>query len=396
MSRQLTVYCIIFALIISVCTFFTAHNENDEQVYLTLAKRITCSRPGCILFDFKQYNLLGSTVLHSLTDSEYHNNVFFHPPASLMAFSIMYRLGGEMGVRAAPILVYLLIAFTIYKILILLEVSKQTVEMGVLLSICSSSLLFNAQKIWLDLFMSCMLIISFYFLLFFIKRKKLTAILLSGFFFFLAVFTKYWAFTSFFPFVLLLIITLRKRSFAPLFLFSLPLLFLVINHLFNIIPISSHPLFDKFLHPSQPVPSVYPFIVYVTHRPFFYYFYSLFLINPAYIYIGIITRDAYKQIKNERLFFRSLFVFLLCFILYSLMLFSIFTFLGGGFQTRYIVFIEPFIILFACLLIERSKNGQLPFLFVFLVHNMILVMMNTVFFNSAELFPFIEMLKMSL
>ena len=296
--------------------------------------------------------------------------------------------------QMVPIFIYILIAFTIYKLLLLLELSKKTVEIGILLSLCSSSLLFNTQKIWMDLFMACMLIISFYFLLRFVKQKNTTSIVLSGLFFFFAVFTKYWALAFYIPFVFFLIFHLRRKSFIPFLLFSFPLLFLGINTIFHIIPISSHPLINGTLRQGIIVKhSPYPFIEYVTHRPFFYYFYSLFLINPAYLYVIYVARNAFRKIMNERSFLHSTTIFLLCFILYSFLLFSVLALLGGGFQTRYVVFAEPFIILLMCMLIEKTRKKEYPFLFVFLIHNVVLVLMNTVFFNSAELFPFIEMLN---
>jgi len=388
MNKQLALCCIIFALVVSFSTFFIAHKENDEQVYLTLAKRITCQHSRCFLFDFKQYNLLGSTVLKSLVDPEYHSPVFFHPPAFIMALSLAYRIGGEIGMKMVPILAYLLIAYIIYKIIILLEVAKKTAEYGLFLSLCSPLLLFNSQKIWMDLFMCCMLIISFYFLLHFVKRKNIIMILLSGLFFFLSVFTKYWALVSFVPFTLFLIVQLRRKSIVPLILFILPLLLLIVNIVFKIIPISSHPLLNSLFSTRH---SPYPFIEYVTHRSFFYYFLSMFAINPVYLYIGFTTKDVFNCILNERSFIRFVAVFLLCCILYFLVIFSIFGLSKAGFQTRYIVFIEPFLILLASLLIEKSKNKEFSLLFLFLIHNILLVLINAVFLNTSELFPFIEM-----
>lgn len=393
MSRQLMVSCIIFAFIVSLSTFFTPHTENDERVYKTLAKRIACKNSTCFLFDFKQYNLLGSPILNNLVDPEYRNTVFFHPPTFIMALSLAYQMGGDWGMKVLPLLLYALIVYTIYKTLTFLEVSQKTAEYGILLSICSPLLLFNTQKLWMDLFMGCMLIISFYFLLYFIKQKKIAAVLVSGLFFFLAVFTKYWAFITLVPFVLLLILYARKKVFFLLLLFSLPLFFFIVNYFFKIIPISAHPILNNLANMNGSLEtSLYPFITYVKNRPFFYYFYSMFLINPAYVYIGLTSKEAWRGISSEHTFINSIQQFLLYFITYSLFLFSIVALFGAGFQTRYVLFIEPFIILLVCLMIERSKHKELTLLFIFLVHNILLVMMNAVFFNSAELFPFIEML----
>ena len=170
------------------------------------------------------------------------------------------------------------------------------------------------------------------------------------------------------------------------FIFSFPIIFIVLNFYIHILPISTHPIFNGIAKGiGSTIHSPYPFIEYVIHRPWVYYFYSLFLINPLYVYLWIVLNSTFKKFINERLF-------LLLYILYSLCVFSMFALLGGGFQTRYIVFIEPFTILFFCLSLNEDKNGEFPLLFLFLVHNVVLVLMNVVFNNSAELFPFIEML----
>jgi len=395
MSRQLIIYCIIFACIVSLGTFFTPHAENDEQVYTTLAQRITCMRPGCFIFDFHRYNLLGTPILQSLPDAEYHASSFFHPPAFIVVLSLFYRVGGGGGIKALPLILYFLIAFIIYRILSLLDCSKKTKELGVVLSLCSSLLLFNSQQIWMDLFMATMTLLSFYFLVAFAKGKNKRDIVLSGIFFFCAVFTKYWAIILIIPFVFFIIQNSRRKSFIPLILFFLPISLVGINYVLKIIPISSHPLMNELFHlGTASKHSPYPFIEYVTHRPLYYYFYAVFLINPVYLYMGMVMRRAFNKTLKGSSLSHHVAQISVCIILYSLVFFSFFGLLQSGFQTRYIVFIEPFFIILASLFVEKSEKKDLPLLFLFLIHNIVLVVINTVIMNSAELFPFIEMLRM--
>jgi len=206
MRKELVFVCIFFVFVLCVSFLFIPHIENDEAVYRTLAKRITCNDPKCFIFDFKKYNLLESDVLKILVEKAYHQKAFFHPPAFIMTLSLSNRLFHEIGLRLVPVVSFFLIIFIMYHSLLLLQIKKQQIINTLFITATSSLLLFNASKLWMDLFLGTLLFTSFYFILLFWKRGLLRYSFFAGVFLFLATFTKYWALASYIPFIYFLFV----------------------------------------------------------------------------------------------------------------------------------------------------------------------------------------------
>lgn len=391
MRKTIGISCIVLAVFLSFLTLISSHPENDEQIYITLAKRIACRATNCLVFDFSHYNLLGSKILTVLAEPEYKQKTFFHPPVGIMLLSLGYQTGGEIGVRAVPLFLWIVLIVFVYKVTGLFQLSKETRLYSLVLLFCSPLLMFNAQKIWLDLCMATMIIISFYYLLLGLQYKKMISFFFSGTFFLCAVYTKYWAFVLFIPFAALLIYKQSKKFFYPLLLLVAPLvLFVVANSIFKFFPVGSHPLLQVLFRARPSIESPYPFIQYVTHRPFFYYVFALLATNPSLLYLLILLRKKMQERTQHRLQ-SDISVFLPLFVGYHIIVFSLLTVLGSGFQTRYIIFLEPFLILYIVLLIERDGRKKYPLLFLCILHNIVLVAANTHIFHTAELFPFIEL-----
>jgi len=155
--------------------------------------------------------------------------------------------------------------------------------------------------------------------------------------------------------------------------------------LFPIVPLSTHPIqLSLFRGINTEVISHYPFVAYVAKRPFYFYFLNIFLINPFYLIGGFLL---WKEHKKQN----TLYIFLLVYIFYSLLLFSIFALIGGSFQMRYIVFIEPFIILLLSCISEEVFVRKEELIFFTLLSNLFLVFVNVYIFHSAELYSFPEL-----
>jgi hypothetical protein len=82
-------------------------------------------------------------------------------------------------------------------------------------------------------------------------------------------------------------------------------------------------------------------------------------------------------------------------ILFLIISFTIIGIWGGTFQMRYILLAEPFLIILLSLVsFEKYKLTRVLF-FIFLAHNLILFIFNTVLLNFPENFSLFELWRIS-
>jgi hypothetical protein len=144
---------------------------------------------------------------------------------------------------------------------------------------------------------------------------------------------------------------------------------------------------------NSKVLETYKFLDYAYHRPIFFYFINLFLVNPLYFFTFLLFEKKYfeKVIKE----YGFLVIFLFEIIIFLLLSFSVIGSLGGTFQMRYILLAEPFLIVLLSLInFEKYKLTKILF-FIFIIHNILLFIINTVLLNFPENFSLIELLRIS-
>lgn len=292
-------YVVTLFIILLVTSIMLPHMEGDELVYQTLGSKLSSGQ---------LYSLQDTALLKYLSPDIYNTPIFFRPPLFSIYLAVLYKSLGVVGFRIAPVLVYMLLCFALYKIVYHITKSKNTALKSLVLSTTSTLMLFSSVQIRLDLFMTLMATISFYYVLLYRNTKKYKYILYSGLFLVFAVLTNYTAIILY-PFFLFAVLYKKnvRTIVMPLLVFVLPVLLIVIW--FYLYFIQYHMTFASlFSKPSATMLEKYAYIRYVHDRPFYYYFLTFFIVNPIYLFVfsfinKIIRGSLYKKISKFYIIF---------------------------------------------------------------------------------------------
>jgi len=369
----------VLFIIVLLTSIFSYHKETSEIIYQTLAVKLS---------HHQAYNLQNTQILKSLPKNLYDNQLFFYPPAFIIVLAFFNLFAGGIGFNLVGPLLYILTAITISKSVLLLTKSKNLEIKAFVISMFSSMLLFTSTKVLMDLFMVLMSVLSFYFLLLFREKNKSGYVFLSGLFLVLGILTKYVPVILLIFYLPLLFQYLKeKNKFEQIYLYFIPFLLIVfwLESIFKL-PLSK----DYLLHfPTKEMLSSLSFLNYAAHRPFYFYFLNIFLINPLYIFIFLLFKRRILNSLNQKY---NLLFFIGCSLL-ILSTFTVLAFFGSTFQMRFILLAEPFlIILLTFVNFEDFKLTRILF-FVFLIQNVLLFIFNTILLKSPEMFSLLELMK---
>lgn len=381
-SKQQYIILFVIAIftILTIATLLINHNENDEVVYQTLAKKLSLLKP---------YNLQNSDIIKILPKNIYDTQIFFRPPIFTAFLATLYLTLGETGLKLTPVMIYLILCIAIYKTAFAITKSKHSALKALLLSIFSSLFLFSSVKIHLDLFMILMVTIALFLLVLFEKRGQRIYIIASGGFFVLATLTNYTS-AILYPFFLTFLLLVKRRgSFLNMALFLLPSLILLL-WFYYLTFIQHMSLSFLISSPNHEMIATFPFINYVYNRPFYFYFINILLTNPLYLFLIVLFK---KNVRNDLIKRYKFFpYFLLSIIITILTVLTIFGIAGGTYQMRYILLAEPFFII----LLTLIPFSKIHFLYslsgIFILHNLLLGFIN-LSVRSPELYNFFEISK---
>ncbi|HEX8965588.1 MAG TPA: glycosyltransferase family 39 protein [Patescibacteria group bacterium] len=368
-SLATVVYILLFVISLSL-----GHRETDEVVYQTL---------GMQLFLHHSYSLQGTDMLRFLPKAIYDTPIFFHPPVFPFILGLLYVVGGAYADFLIPPLIFVFITIFIYKLAFKISQSETTAVKAYVLALFSPMLLLTATKLHLDLLMTLFIVLAFYFEAVSFETQKKKDIIFSGICITLALLTRYTAILAV-PFLLFWAIQKRVEVkkialfFLPMVVFGLWLLYFFAKQGF-IGFTSTAPTAESILH--------YPFLyLTVKVRKWYFYFTSIFLVNPSLLFLfWYAKKSIYKKINFSVILFGA-------FALTLLVAMTIMGVAGYGFQMRYIVAVEPFLlIIIAMLPIEKNKSVSF-LLLLFLVHNVLLFFYNGIIFQSADMTSFLERL----
>lgn len=376
MFTKFKVFFLVFSILSLLTVFFTffhPHLENDEVIYKTLAKKVS------VRFSLNDYNLRNTEILKILPKQIYNTKVFFRPPVFVFILALFYRLFGNLGFAILPALTYLLLIYLIYKTTLIISRSKESAFKAFFISSVSPLFLFSSQKIQIDLFLTLMIMVAFYFLASFIKKGGAGKLLISGLFMTAAILTKYNAILAL-PFFAYYLISKNRTAtvLKQIVLFSLPLLLSI--PLFIFIFKNNVNFLRLLSSPNNEMVERFPFVAYVFHRPFYFYFLNIFVVNPLYIFIPYLLVNKRSKIN-----------FFIVIILIILLAFTIYGLTGGTYQMRFILMVEPFLIM-TLALSKLDWKRYLPLIILFIFHNFFLYFINAVIYQNAELFSFLELL----
>lgn len=366
-------------LFVFFSSFFRAKYELDEIIYQTLAVKLE---------HFRSYNLKGTAILNSIPQKTFDTKIFFYPPTFIILLSLFHAVLGGFGFKILPPVLYVLFAILIYKTVFIISKSKDTALKGFVISSFSSLLLFTSVRDQMDLFMALTALLSFYFILLFNKTGRHRDIFLSGMFMAVSVLTKYVSAILILFYVPFLLGYLnKKRKLTKIYLFFIPL---ILPFVWGVYFLSFNPSLTFFMYSeNSKILASYNFLNYVYHRPLYFYFLNIFLVNPVYFLIFILLKGKEREEFKKKFGFTL--VFLTEIILFILMVFTIIGILGGTYQTRYILLAEPFLIILVSLVnFEKNKFARLLFI-IFLVHNLFIFFFNAVLLNSPEAFSLFEL-----
>lgn len=377
-------FVIVFSLILMILSFFSLHLENDEIIYKTLAVKLA---------HLQEFSLRGSSLLSQLPKSTYATPLFFKPPVYFVYLALLYILLGNLGLSLSPVIAYVLLVFILYKTVLLITDSIDLSLKSLLITATSPLIIFSSQQIHLDLFVTTLVTTSLYFLVLWEKKKKNYHLLLSGLFLSLSTLTNY-STVIFYPIFIFFLLLYRPSPIRNLIkniiilLISSLFIFAWLYNIFFIHHMSLAQLIDK---PNSFALHHFSFLNFVYHRPFYFYFLNIFLINPMYLlFFTLINKEICRAVIGK---FSRLFVFLLVAIFTVFISLTIFGITGGTYQMRYILISLPFfIILLTIIPFERLRFARLLF-FLCIFCNFALLYYNLVMRN-AELFNFFEIFNL--
>jgi hypothetical protein len=371
-------YVVLVFIVLTCFSILSLHNENDEIIYKTLATKLSQLQP---------YSLQQTKILPFLPQKIYNFPLFFRPPAYSAYLAILLKTLGNIGFALAPSIVFALLCIVIYKTVYLLTKSQHGSLIALLLSASSSMFLFSSVRIGPDLFLALMVSVSFMFLVKYRETDNDRFLLFAGAASAFALLINYTP-VILYPVFLAFILQNKKRRLVHMLIYLLPSL-LFGAWLFLILFIYAMPISSLTAMPDKYMLKNFPFINYVFHRPFYFYFANSFLVNPIYLCLFLLFKK--QTLITIRKKYDLLPYFLLAVIAMVFILLTIFGLQGGTYQMRYVLMAEPFIIILISLFLENNIN-LFSIIILLIIHNLLLVFYN-LSYGNAELMSFIELAK---
>jgi 4-amino-4-deoxy-L-arabinose transferase-like glycosyltransferase len=344
--------------------------------------------------DLGKYKLQGSEIYKILDPKVYDTRLFFRPPFFIYFSAMFYPLTGNKIFYILPALEYFGLIILMYETVFFLTKSDKFALKSLYLTALSPFLLFHVFKIWMDLCLTFLVFAGFCFaVLSKMERYCKLMIFLSGLSLTLAMLTKYQA-VIILPLVVYILIYshgitkvfgLLKIFFVPFSLVFIWLIYLAQYHPTLQYLTSNTPTSEELVK--------FPFVRRMADRPGYYYFISLFMVNPVYlllsgpvvrlknIHIGIIKYSGLQPV------FAAIYVF-------AVVMLMVFTFIaakGSTYQSRYILMIHPFFI-FLMTFIPLPRNFMIRTAFILgIIYSLFILSLN-ISLQSAELFSLPELL----
>lgn len=344
---------LVFSVVLKLPTLYFSHTEADEQVYLSLAKRLLTSG---------SYNLEGTEIINQLSPGIYDHPLFFHPPLfpvclipfvywNIERLAVLVSWLGHALCILAVALVGRRMAFASG----LDSERNPMVQWLPVIGICLDPfLLFLSRKLWIDSLLTglCAASIASFFCARYSRRRSLWLIV-GGALFGLAGLSKMPALILT-PVVVYLVLTPdgpRRSKIKDLCLGFLPALllaspwYIAFYHTYGVI-------IPSWIKPDEWSVEHYPFVRVALERTPAYYFLKLIAIAP----VSLLAFGVYclrRSLWTSRMFLFPSIWFLLCFITISYLGVK-----GQGFQMRYIALLVPSIYLMLYAFLGQFRRGH--------------------------------------
>jgi 4-amino-4-deoxy-L-arabinose transferase-like glycosyltransferase len=343
---------LVFSAVLNLPTLYFSHTEADEQVYLSLAKRLLTSG---------SYNLEGTEIINQLSPGIYDHPLFFHPPLFPVCLIPFVFWNTE---RLAVLVSWLGHALCILSVALIGRrmafangpdsERNPMIQWLPVIGICLDPLLlFLSGKLWIDSLLTglCAASIAAFFCARYSQRRSLWLVV-GGVLFGLAGLSKMTALILT-PVVVYLILTpdgQQQSKTKDLCLGCLPALllaspwYIAFYHTYVVV-------IPSWIKPDKWSVEHYPFVQIALERTPAYYFLKLIAIAP----VTLLSLGVYclrKSLWTSRIFLVPPIWFLLCFTTISYLGVQ-----GQGFQMRYIALLIPSIYLMLYAFLGQFRRG---------------------------------------
>jgi 4-amino-4-deoxy-L-arabinose transferase-like glycosyltransferase len=282
MSKKSVVYILLgiiaFALSVRMITFAVPHVENDEVIYITLAKKLI-QHPW-------EYNLQGTGILQQLPGS-YDRPFFIHPPVFFLLLALCYKFLGAIAALALSSLFDIGIILGGFLLARYFYSDREALVTAFVLSVCPIHLL-ESSKVWLDTTVVFFSVIGFYLFVRGWDALRKDTLFWAGFVLGLAILSKYSAFWLMPVVFIYALSSFRKSPQTMKGLLGNGLVFLagmaILLVPWAIVYGSANGSLDYLSGYSWSNEEMarFPFVYEVFHRPDSFYFVALFFLTPLY------------------------------------------------------------------------------------------------------------------
>lgn len=362
---------LLFALALRLPTFFLAHNETDELIYLTLAEKISQN--------FFDYTLQGTALLSKLPKGTYDHPLFLRPPLFVYLLAFFRTFHGELLLPVLSGLGVLCVTFSITK---KLTARTHVAILAILVLAFCPILLFASVRILIDALLALLVSLSVLFFILAIEKKTNSLFVLAGATFGLAVLTKETA-VLVLPVLIYLIFKagVSRNRFGCLLLFGITALLISSPWYFHFYKVTG--AFFRGSEIGEENLQI-PFVRMMVNQSWHFYFSHLVLLAPIYLfgYFEIIERLRKRESLVEAIWVLSYFIPL---TFYGLS--------GQGYQTRYILPAIPALAVLTADGLYRLGHRVEIVAAALLSYGLWTGILNSLLFKLADLFTPIQFIR---
>jgi len=345
---------LLFALLLKLPSLSMAHNEQDERIYMSLAKN---------LYDTGSYSLQGTSILPKLPKSIYDRPFFHHPPLYIFMLVPFVSAFSDSAAVVVSWLGYFLFIFAIFLFALYFVKNRSILAIVSIAAAVDPLLCFTSQKVWIDSLLAGLITMSLVLFIIGVERRRILFWSLSGVFWGLAILTKVpavlCAFLFLFTFVWRYFFSGDKKVFRDLLFVLVPALLISAPWFFKFYSVYGMFLPD-WIRPDPWLIGHNNFIHMVANRRWYYFFVELFILNPFFTWVVVLlfidlwraAKHGYKDPAN------FMFVFLWLWLLVFISVMSALGVTGQSFQMRFITFaMAPLYLILAQKLLVKGKSG---------------------------------------
>jgi len=356
---------LLFSLALRFLSLLVSHTENDEQIYLALAAKVSNH--------FSDYTLQGTEILKRLPQGTYNQPIFLRPPLFVYLLSMCDSFRAQLLI---PLLAGLGVIWTTFFLGKRLALPQSTSLLACIVLACCPILLFTSVHIWADILLALLVCLTLLLFLLAIERNAKSLFASAGVAFGLAILSKE---TAVLMLPALLYATFKEGAFTRgltrLLYFGVPAVMVCSPWFYHFHQVTG--VFFKGAEITEENLRI-PFINMMVNRPWYFYFWHIVVLSPIYVfaYFEIVERLKKRESLTEVVWAISYLVPL-----------TLVGLLGQGYQTRYILPAIPGLALLAASAVHRRRATWVAATaVVLLAYGLLTGILDSLLFRPVDLF----------